>query len=294
MRWVSLCAVLGVALLSPAADARPCKTRSTTTPSATHSPTLPVSSISSVSTPISTPASSDISTPISTPVSSDVSTPISTPVSSDVSVSLSTPVSTDLSTPVDSTTTPTSVSSTPSVSETPSSTPTPTSTPTPEPTPVNLIQNGNFEGEDVSVWAVRTVSIEEDAAKAASGSHYARFYLDNDYGTGGNHLNQTINGLDTSRLYRLSFSGAAFGLTNLGDATCEIQALANGEQKGAWPIRTIPAGSYSSYGTDFIADSEDFVLTFRVRCSGENLVTLDFAVDDIVLQDIGAAPVSPI
>ncbi|CAH0056204.1 unnamed protein product [Clonostachys solani] len=251
MRWVSLCAVLGAALLAPAVNARPCQTRSTRTPSATHSPTLPISSIISVSTPISTP------------------------VSSDVSVSLSTPVSTDLSTPVGSTTTP-------------------TSTPTPEPTPVNLIQNGNFEGEDVSVWALRTVTIEEDAAKAASGSHYARFYLENESGAGGNHLNQTINGLDTSRLYRLSFSGAVFGLTDLGDATCEIQALANGDKKGAWPIRTIPVGSYSSYDTNFIADAEDFVLTFRIRCSGQNLVTLDFAVDDIVLRDIGTAPVSPV
>ncbi|KAK7429119.1 hypothetical protein QQZ08_004334 [Neonectria magnoliae] len=160
-----------------------------------------------------------------------------------------------------------------------------TTTSTSEPTA--SIYNGDFEGEDLSVWQERTVTIENDSTKAASGSHYAKFAFNNQYGSGGNHLNQTINGLDTSRMYRLSFSGAVLGLPpTLGSATCEMQALLGGVVKKSWPISNFVVGVYKSYSTELSVNNEDLTLTLRLRCTDQNKVTIEFGVDDVGLTEI--------
>lgn len=58
----------------------------------------------------------------------------------------------------------------PDVTTTPVASSTPSATPVP--TPENLILNGDFEEEDLSVWSLRTVTVEKDAAKAHSPDHY--------------------------------------------------------------------------------------------------------------------------
>ncbi|KPM41154.1 hypothetical protein AK830_g5404 [Neonectria ditissima] len=163
-----------------------------------------------------------------------------------------------------------------------------TTTATSEPTA--SILNGDFEGADLSVWQERTVTIVENAQKAHSGTHYARYIYSDEYAWGGNNLNQTITDLDVTRLYRLSFSGAVFGLTNLNGETCQMEALLRGNVKKSWPITNFVSGAYSSYSTDLTVDDEDLTLTLRLRCTTQHKVSIEFGVDDISLKDIGAAP----
>ncbi|KAH7128066.1 hypothetical protein B0J13DRAFT_143346 [Dactylonectria estremocensis] len=236
MRWISLCTILGVALL-PAVSARPL-------------------------------------------------------CHPDYSTSLTTPTTTPTSTPDASSTTPAPQTPTPDVSTTPAvQTPTPTPvTPTqPEPTLENLLLNGDFEEDDVSVWGLRTVTIQDDAAKAHSPSHYVRYEIDNESASGGNHLNQTISGLDVTRWYRLTFSAAVFGSPMLGDATCSLEALQDDVIIESWQIDPTVLNRYSSYDTEFLLFDSDITLALRLRCTSENLVTLTIGVDDMVLNDIGPA-----
>ncbi|KAH7177080.1 hypothetical protein EDB81DRAFT_773959 [Dactylonectria macrodidyma] len=208
----------------------------------------------------------------------------------DYSTSLTTPTTTPTSTPDASSTTPAPQTPTPDVSTTPEpQTPTPTPvTPTPpEPTLENLILNGDFEEDDTSVWGLRSVEIKEDAQKAQSPSHYVEYVLNNENASGGNQLNQTINGLDTGRLYRLTFSGAVFGTPMLGAATCSFEALQENVVVETWPIDTRVLNQYTSYQTEFLAFDEDITITLRLRCTSENQVTINLGVDDIILNDIG-------
>ncbi|KAL6412923.1 hypothetical protein AUP68_02417 [Ilyonectria robusta] len=175
----------------------------------------------------------------------------------------------------------------PDVTTTPVASSTPSATPVP--TPENLILNGDFEEEDLSVWSLRTVTVEKDAAKAHSPDHYVRYFVQNEYAVGGNNLNQTINGLDTTRLYRLSFSAAVFGSPSLGAASCSLDALQGDTVFKSWNIDTYLRNRYKSYDTEFLVNGEDITFTLRLRCSVGVKVTIDIGVDDIVMTDIGPA-----
>lgn len=118
----------------------------------------------------------------------------------------------------------------------------------------------------------------------------SRYVYQDQFGSGGNQLNQTINGLYTDRLYRLSFSGAVHGLPNLGEASCMMEALLNQEVFASWAIENFVVGEYSTYSTDFTTDDEDATITLRLRCTNENRVSIDFGVDDVVVNEIGVRP----
>ncbi|KAF7556266.1 hypothetical protein G7Z17_g1511 [Cylindrodendrum hubeiense] len=241
MRWISVCTIIGAALL-PAVSARPLchPDQTTTTLAATTEASSTISADSTSTTETSTATTEASST-----------------------VSIYTPT-------------------TPEITYTP--------TPTPvEPAPENLILNGDFEGDDLSVWSVRTVDIVDDAEKAHSPVHYARYFINNEKAVGGNQLNQTINGLDTTRLYRLTFSSAVFGSPDLGDETCALEALQEDLVIKSIPVDTSVVGQYTSYETDFTVDDEDIVFTLRLRCTSNSYITIDIAVDDIVINDIGLA-----
>ncbi|KAH6900808.1 hypothetical protein B0T10DRAFT_601046 [Thelonectria olida] len=229
-------------------------------PAANAGPCRISSSTTSLSTPTETPTSTSSS-------SSTTETPIVTPTETPT-----TPIETP-STPIETPTTPIQTPTTP--------------TPTPEPTLENFIDNGNFEDDDLAVWAQRTVVIRKDRSKSASPDHYAQYVVDDTFASGGNQLNQTLNGLNTSRLYRLSFKLAVFGTPNLGTATCEMQALFGGDVFKSWPINTSVLGQYSTYSySGFSFPYQDGTFTLRLRCTDQKKVTIEVGVDDIVLNKV--------
>jgi hypothetical protein len=108
---------------------------------------------------------------------------------------------------------------------------------------------------------------------------------------GGRWLNQTLTALEPGRLFRLSFSGAVFGLVELNGVTCNVRVVTDGVVRETIPIDASVDGSYRSYSRELTID-EDAVLGFDFTCgsSGTDRVTINFAIDDITLNDIGPAP----
>ncbi|KAM5341502.1 hypothetical protein ACJ41O_014533 [Fusarium nematophilum] len=256
MRWASVGALLGAVLL-PMASAYPCRPQSRTT------------TTTEASVPTATTSTASIST----------ETSISTDSATETQSSLSTKTATTLTTLTTLTT-----STLPATTTTADSTTTVTTSETTEPTPENLIENGGFEEEDISVWQERTVTIERNDPRAATGTAFALYHLVNDQASGGHQLNQTINGLDTSALYRLSFSGSILGNANFGSASCRVVARFRGNEFKSWSINPATQG-YITYSVDDVAfNSMDGRITLEFRCTG-GPVTVNFGIDDIVLEE---------
>ncbi|KAF4977885.1 hypothetical protein FZEAL_5659 [Fusarium zealandicum] len=262
MRWLSICTVLG-ALLLPAVNSRPCRPDRTTDL-------------------LTTASSTETSMSTGVPTSTESST---LSESSTLTESLATTLITSTRTETPTTSSDSSTDSSTSIASETSS----TTSSAGVPVETNLIENGDFEGENLGVWQVRTVRFDTKPGRAISGTRYASslFSLQNQEGSGGNSLNQTINGLDTDRLYRLSFSGAVFGLPVLGTAECSIFGLANGKQFKEWKIQVDSPGSYQTYTTELIVNNEDVTLELRLRCTTDKKVTIEFGMEDVVLEDIG-------
>ncbi|KAM0813191.1 hypothetical protein AB5N19_13183 [Seiridium cardinale] len=282
MRWASLCAVLGAALL-PAANARPlcrpdrgtssklAETTATSTAESAYATTSVIQSTVTATASATTTDTYSQSTKTESATTSGFATLIST-----------TATASETLTTAESTTTTEGASSS-----------TTTTTEAPEPTLINLVQNGDFEDDVNTDWSLRTADIVDDAERANSPSHYVRFSVEEDYATGGNQVNQTINGLDTSRLFRLSFSAAVFSepVLDIGEANCVLEGLQQGTVVGSWPLDYSSLDEYMSYSTEFTPSDEDITLSLRLRCSTENEVTLAVGIDDVILNDIGVAPV---
>ncbi|KAJ3533270.1 hypothetical protein NM208_g2553 [Fusarium decemcellulare] len=286
MRWISLCTVLGAALLH-AASARPlCRPDrttssaliSTTGTSATESETATASSSETWTTLSTTTSVVDTAT-TETATSTDVDSS-STEITSTATISSSGFI-TLISTTVTESATTTEASTTTSQSA--------------EPTLENLIRNGDFEDEVNVDWSTRTGDIVENVDRANSPSHYVQFLVENNWAVGGNQLNQTINGLSTAHLFRLSFSAAIFDspAPNVGDATCQLEGLQESSLVGQWPLAFTSVNQYTPFEAEFQPVSGDITLTLRLRCTTENRVTLAVGLDDVVLNDIGLAPVIP-
>ncbi|KAF5010147.1 hypothetical protein FDECE_3693 [Fusarium decemcellulare] len=299
MRWISLCTVLGAALL-PAASARPlCRPdrttssalTSTTGTSATESETATASS-SETWTTLSTTTSVVDTTTTGTATSTDVDSS-STETTSTASESTATISSSGFITLISTTVTESATSTTiDSTSTTEAST---TTSQSAEPTLENFIQNGDFEDEVNVDWSTRTGDIVENVDRANSPSHYVQFLVENDYAVGGNQLNQTINGLSTAHLFRLSFSAAVFDspAPSVGAATCQLEGLQESSLVGQWPLDYTSLNQYTPYEAEFQPVSDDITITLRLRCTTPNKVTLAVGLDDVVLNDIGLAPVIP-
>ncbi|KAK6078012.1 hypothetical protein SCUP234_06386 [Seiridium cupressi] len=281
MRWASLCAVLGAALL-PAANARPLcrpdrgtssKLAETTATSTAESAYATISLIRSTVTATASATTTDTysqSTKTESATTSGFATLISTTATA--SETLTTAESTTITEGASSTT---------------------TTTEAPEPTLINLVQNGDFDDDVNTDWSLRTADIVGDAEKANSPSHYVRFSVEEGMATGGNQVNQTINGLDTSHLFRLSFSSAVFDepALNIGEAHCDLEGLQQSTVFERWPLDYSSLNEYMSYSSEFKPSDEDITLSFRLRCSTENVVTLAVGIDDVILNDLGVAPV---
>ncbi|KAK9414644.1 hypothetical protein SUNI508_11082 [Seiridium unicorne] len=281
MRWASLCAVLSTALL-PAANARPLcrpdrgtssKLAETTATSTAESAYATASVIRSTVTATASATTTDTysqSTKTESATTSGFATLVSTTATA--SETLTTAESTTITEGASSTT---------------------TTTEAPEPTLINLVQNGDFEDDVNTDWSLRTADIVNDAEKANSPSHYVRLSVEEGMATGGNQVNQTINGLDTSHLFRLSFSSAVFDepALNIGEAHCDLEGLQQGTVFERWPLDYSSLNEYMSYSAEFKPSDEDITLSFRLRCSTENVVTLAVGIDDVILNDLGVAPV---
>ncbi|KAF5584418.1 uncharacterized protein FSUBG_12790 [Fusarium subglutinans] len=253
MRWISIAAILGVALLP--ASARPlCRPdRSTTTglPSATATTSLETLSTDSATAT----ETSAIETTVTTFTESETATATTgfTTVTSAVTSEAAT-----------------------TTSEAPEAT--------------NYIQNGGFEDSPNTDWSVRTSDIKGDSRRARSGNKYVQYDVDDSVAMGGNQLNQTVNGLDTERLYRLTAYATVFDTpapVKEQSTICVIEALQESSSIAQWRLDFTNLGTYQSYSVDFTPSDEDVTVTMRLRCSDGKKVTLSVGLDDVSLYDIG-------
>ncbi|RGP80664.1 hypothetical protein FLONG3_1139 [Fusarium longipes] len=292
MRFVSLCTVLGAALL-PMISAAPCKpNKSTSMLSATT--TVESETLSTAAT-----TETSFHSTVTTDATTDITSIIETTITETASLSETTSAVSDYTTESSVTIDTTSIEiMTTTTAETPEST--------------NIISNGDFEDEHNADWTSRTGGIKSDASKARAGqkygyvqpsySNYADVYstkgrtfeLVNEKGIGGNNLNQTLNGLDTRRLYRLSFYAAVFSnpAPSRGDTVCTLEALQRSTVIDSWTPDYAALNEYKPFETTFTPVDDDFSFTLRLRCDGDSLVTLSVGIDDVSLYDIGEAPIT--
>ncbi|KAF4503339.1 hypothetical protein FAGAP_493 [Fusarium agapanthi] len=156
--------------------------------------------------------------------------------------------------------------------------------------PTNYIQNGDFEDSPNTDWSVRTSDIKNDPERARSGNKYVQYDIDNSVAVGGNQLNQTVNGLDTERLYRLTTYTTVFNTpAPVKDATtaCVIEALQESMSIAQWRLDFTNLGTYHPYFVDFTPSDEDVTVTMRLRCTDGKKVTLSVGLDDVSMYDIG-------
>ncbi|KAF5646147.1 hypothetical protein F52700_1837 [Fusarium sp. NRRL 52700] len=256
MRWISIAAVLSAALLP--ASARPlCRPdRSTTTglPSAT--------------------ATTSVET-----LSTDSATATETSAIETAVTSAATFTGSETATATTGFTTVTSAATSEAAT---------TTSEAPEPT--NYIQNGDFEDSPNTDWSVRTSDIKDDPGRARSGNKYVQYDVDDSTAVGGNQLNQTVNGLDTERLYRLTTYATVFSIpepVKEASTICVIQALQESTSIAQWRLDFTDLGTYKEYYVDFTPSDEDVTITMRLRCSDGKKVTLSVGLDDVSLYDIG-------
>ncbi|WZH48326.1 hypothetical protein QYS62_009500 [Fusarium acuminatum] len=268
MRFTSLCAVLGAALL-PVASAAPCRPSKptsaleTTETSAVVSETAAATTLESSATYASTSVIDITLTETATPTEI-TSTGFTTLVTSTAEST----VSEDATTTADATTT---------VSE--------------EAGPTNYVENGGFEDATNSDWVVRTAEIKTDRTKARSGKKYAQLKAKDTLAVGGNHINQTITALNTLNIYRLTFYVSVLNEElSVGRALCSIEALQGSELIQTWRLEYNNLGEYVERTVDFRPTGEGIEFDLRLRCTQENAVTLTVALDDVSITDQGPAP----
>ncbi|KAM0194658.1 hypothetical protein ACHAPI_006954 [Fusarium lateritium] len=261
MRFTSLCAVLGAALL-PVAIAAPCR------------PSKPTSALETTAT--STAASETAATTLESSATYASTSVIETTLTETATSAEIT--ATDFTTLVSST-----AESTASEDA--------TTTTAEEAGPTNFVDNGDFEDTPNSDWTVRTAQIKKDSTKAHAGKRYAELSVKNTLAVGGNHINQTINGLDTANIYRLSFYVTVLNEElSIGAATCKVEALQGSAVIGSWPLDYQTLGQYKQHTVDFRPIADGFEFDLRLRCTQENKVTLTVALDDVSITEVGPAP----
>lgn len=124
----------------------------------------------------------------------------------------------------------------------------------------------------------------------ASPTRSSQYDVDDSEAVGGNQLNQTVNGLDTQRLYRLQTYATVFNTpapVKDESTICVIQALQESTILSQWRLDFTALGSYQPLHVDFTPFDEDVTITMRLRCSAGKKVTLSVGLDDVSLYDIG-------
>ncbi|KAF9777507.1 hypothetical protein IL306_004397, partial [Fusarium sp. DS 682] len=120
----------------------------------------------------------------------------------------------------------------------------------------------------------------------------SQYDVTNSEAIGGNQLNQTVNGLDTQRLYRLSAYTTVFNTpapVKDSNTNCVIQALSDSTILAQWPLdfTTEKLGTYKENSVNFTPGDEDVTITLRLRCSDGKKVTISVGLDDVSMHDIG-------
>ncbi|KIL88628.1 hypothetical protein FAVG1_07875 [Fusarium avenaceum] len=269
MRFTSLCAVLGAALL-PVASAAPCR------------PSKPTSALETTTT---TTAASETSAVVS-------KTGAATTIESSATFASTSVI--DIT--ITETATPTEITSTgftTLVMSTAESTVSEDATTTvaEEAGPSNFVHNGGFEDAPNTDWVVRTADIKEGRAKACSSKKYAELKATDSLAVEGNHINQTINGLHTKNIYRLTFYVTVLNeQLSVGKAICSVEAIQGSELIQTWRLEYDNLGEYVERTVDFIPVADEFEFNLRLRCTQENKVTLTVALDDVSITDQRPAP----
>lgn len=115
--------------------------------------------------------------------------------------------------------------------------------------------------------------------------------MKNTLAVGGNHINQTINGLDKKNIYRLTFYVTVLNKQlSIGAATCKVEALQGSTVIQSWPLDYQSLGEYKEHTVDFKPIADEFEFDLRLRCTQENKVTLTVALDDVSITEVGPAP----
>ncbi|KAF5002508.1 hypothetical protein FGRMN_333 [Fusarium graminum] len=276
MRFISLCTVLSAALVSAA----PCKPVKPTT-------TLESSTTFATTSVIETSAIETSDTETATATQTTLETTFTTEATTDATTILETTI-TETATETGATVTSAATTETTAVEAT-------TTTVGEEPGPTNFLRNGGFEDKTNVDWDVRTAQIVKDAAKAHSGEKFVQLAVTNSLANGGNQFNQTINGLNTERLFRLKFSSATFSnpVPSQHVNTCKVEALKDGQIIGSWPVDTVDLNEYHDYEMDFVIKDDDITLSMRIRCDPLQKVTVTVGIDDVSITDAGEAPEPP-
>ncbi|KAF4440927.1 hypothetical protein F53441_12165 [Fusarium austroafricanum] len=118
----------------------------------------------------------------------------------------------------------------------------------------------------------------------------SQYDVEIDVATPGNQLNQTINDLDTERLYRRSFSPAVFSdpaVVHESSTICVIEALLDSTSLAQWRLDFNNLDQYKSSFVNFTPGDEHITLTLRLRCGKGRVVTLSVGLDDVFMDDIG-------
>jgi hypothetical protein len=111
------------------------------------------------------------------------------------------------------------------------------------------------------------------------------------FAVGGNHINQTINGLDTQNIYRLSFWVTVLNeQLSVGEAICTVDALQGSTLIQSWRLDYQSLGEYKQHTVDFRPVADGFEFDLRLRCSQDKKVTLTVALDDVSITEVGPAP----
>ncbi|KAF4445822.1 hypothetical protein F53441_10467 [Fusarium austroafricanum] len=313
MRWISIATVLSAALL-PAASARPrCHPAKPTTTSGAPTTTAIGSSIGTLST--------DTATTLETFATYETTSAFETTVTESESATTTDATSAFETTITDSTTSTSGITTELETSITASETATATtdatttnfeatiaeSATTAETTDAevtttatteaaettNLIENGNFEEIPNMDWSFRGSEIKTSSQRARSPNNYAEFKVEGTEAVGSNQLNQTLHGLSTDRLYRLSFFSTAFSSAPFptldGQTACDMEAYQGGSKIYNWAVDIVNLNLYMPYDIDFTPDNEDFELSLRLRCTSGHTLSIAVGVDDVSMIDVGAA-----
>ncbi|KAF5967212.1 hypothetical protein FCOIX_12063 [Fusarium coicis] len=274
MRWISIVAVLG-AVASARPLCRPDRSTTTGLPSTTATTSVEtLSTDSATATETSaTEATVTSATTFTEPETATATTGFTTVTSATTFTESETATATTGFTTVTSAVTSEAATTT---SEAPEAT--------------NYIQNGGFEDSPNTDWSVRTSDIKGDAKLARSGNKYVQYDVDDSEAVGGNQLNQTVNGLSTERLYRLTAYATVFNTpapVKDANTVCVIEALQESWSIAQWRLDFTNLGTYKQYVVNFTPSDDDVTVTMRLRCSNGKKVTLSVGLDDVSLYDIG-------
>ncbi|KPM41450.1 hypothetical protein AK830_g5058 [Neonectria ditissima] len=165
--------------------------------------------------------------------------------------------------------------------------------------------NGGFDTPDDDdnnyqtpwIFSDGGVDIVHDADEAKSGERYARFFMTEEMGWSPD-MNQTLHGLDTSRLFRLSYSWRVTVpatepvseelreyYESVGTVQCRIEGVINEEIISVQPLPNTASDAWEDITFDFDVDVSDPGFSLRWRCNKYGFQS-EVLIDDVTITAV--------